>query len=188
VPVSDIAGLTDANGQFRRGRLEAGSYTVEVHATGLPSRVTPIELAEGQQINVEIRLGEAEPVEDPNSGENPNPGSEPEEPHPASDPNGGTESNGTLAVELKTDQIDWSQVSLVRVALDYPGSGRGDATGRDYLLTPSNHEVIPWEIPLSDTSAGTYTYEIEYFMADGIRRSVQATDVSERTLVIDPSQ
>jgi hypothetical protein len=160
-PVSDIAALTDAGGNFRRGGLAPGAYTLQVHKTGQPPRTVPVDVADGQQVNLEVRLG---------------------------DPDNGNESSGVLAVELQTDLIDWSRVRLVRVALDYPGSGRSDATGKDYLLTPGNRNAAPWQVPLNDLSQSTYTYEIEYFMTDGSRKSVHATDASEQTLVLDPSQ
>jgi len=158
-PSSEIAALTDAGGNFRRSGLEPDSYTLEVRKTGQSPRSVPVEVADGQQVNLEVRLG---------------------------DPDNGNESSGVLSVELQTDLIDWSRVRLVRVELDYPGTGRSDATGQDFLLTPSNRNAAPWQVPLSDMSRSTYTYKIEYFMTDGSRQSVQATDASEQTLVLDP--
>jgi hypothetical protein len=56
VPVSDIAALTDAGGQFRRSGLAAGDYSLEVHKTGLPPKTMQVTVAEGQQVNVEVQL------------------------------------------------------------------------------------------------------------------------------------
>jgi hypothetical protein len=170
VPVSEIAALTDAAGQFRRGELAPGDYTLEVRKTGLPPSALPVTVADGEQVNMEVRLGEPDVVPTNDSNDTP------------------SESSGTLAVELRPQQIDWSQVRLVRVSLDYPGSGNEDATGQDFLLTPLSHDESTWQVPVSDASSSTYSYAIEYFMADGSRKSVQATDVSERTLVLDPVQ
>jgi hypothetical protein len=57
VPASDIAAMTDAGGNFRRGGLDPGSYTIEVRKSGLPAEMIPVEVADGQQINLEVRLG-----------------------------------------------------------------------------------------------------------------------------------
>jgi len=56
-PVSDIAALTDAGGSFRRGGLAPGSYTLEVRKTGQPAQEVPVEVADGQQVNLEVKLG-----------------------------------------------------------------------------------------------------------------------------------
>jgi hypothetical protein len=161
VAVSDIAALTDSGGNFRRSGLAAGSYTLEVRKSGQPARSIPVAVAEGEQVHLDVRLGESL---------------------------NGTESHGELAVELKADLIDWSQVRLVRVALDYPGAGRSNATGKDFILTPGNHEAPTWQVPVDDSGLATYTYEIEYFLANGLRKRVRASDASERTLILDPSQ
>jgi hypothetical protein len=179
VPVSDIAALTDDSGQFRRSGLEPGSYTLEARKTGLPPTSVQVEVADGEQVNLEVRLGE--PETGGGSGAGGSMDTAPESPT-------GSERADMLEVELQPHLIDWSQVRLVRVALDYPGSGIGDATGKDFLLTPRSHDGSTWQVPLNDTNHGTYDYEIEYFLADGSRKSMNATDVSERTLILNPVQ
>ena len=85
--------------ELRRSGLEPGSYTLEVHKTDQPSRAIQVDVADGQQVNLEIRLG---------------------------DPDDGNERGGLLEVRVDTHRIDWGRVRLVRVVLDYPGSGQGD--------------------------------------------------------------
>jgi hypothetical protein len=166
VPVSDIAARTGADGQFRRGGLDPGTYTVEVSHPDYPLHREPVEVADGQVLTLEIRLGD----EDVNNPVNP-------------------ASNGdVISVEVEPHLINWDQVRQVRVGLNYPGSGRGDATRRDCILTAANHDVSSWQVPLSDMSRNTYSYEIEYFMADGSRRRVRSDGAREQTLVLDPSQ
>jgi hypothetical protein len=58
LPVSDIAALTDAGGQFRRGGLAAGSYTLEVRKSGQGARTVPVQVAEGEQVHLEVKLGD----------------------------------------------------------------------------------------------------------------------------------
>jgi hypothetical protein len=161
VLIDDVAGLTDAGGLFRRGGLAPGSYQVNVRKTGQPSRSVQFVVSEGEQVNVEVQL--VAPV----------------------DP---IENSGVLEVELQAHRIDWDRVRLVRVALDYPGSGRSDATGKDYVLTPGNRDVAPWRVRLNDVSRSNFAYKIEYFLRDGSRKRVSATDASARVLVLEPPQ
>jgi hypothetical protein len=177
--VSDIAALSDASGQFRRSGLEPGAYTLEVRKPGLPPSSVQVDVADGQTVNLEVRLGEANTGEETDAGDG-----AVMSPEPTSD----TESSNILEVQLQTHLIDWSQVRLVRVALDYSGSGNGDAAGQDFLLTPRSHDEPTWQVPLNETSHGTYDYEIQYYLADGSRKSMHATGVSERTLVLNPVQ
>lgn len=56
-PQSDIAPITGADGRFRLGRLMPGSYRLAVHGAGHASAAAIVEVAAGNQADVEIRLG-----------------------------------------------------------------------------------------------------------------------------------
>jgi protocatechuate 3,4-dioxygenase beta subunit len=56
-PVSDLASLTDAQGRFRRSGLTPGSYEVAVHKTGHAPAQVSVAVGDGQEADVEVRLG-----------------------------------------------------------------------------------------------------------------------------------
>jgi hypothetical protein len=155
-PVSDIASRTDANGHFEIGNLEPGTYSLDVRLAGQASLSVKVEVVDGQRSELVIR-----------------PGDQQAQP-------------GELEVQLDLSNIDWSQVRLVRVALDYASTDPANATGKDFVLTSTNHAIPAWQVPLSDSRLDQYTYKVEYFMADGTRRTVLPTPSNNRTLVLDP--
>jgi hypothetical protein len=57
-PTSDIAALTDAGGNFRRGGLEPGSYRVDVRKTGQPPGSVQVDVVEGETVTLEVNLSD----------------------------------------------------------------------------------------------------------------------------------
>ena len=56
VPVPDIAALTDAGGRFTLSLPAAGVYQVECAAEGFAPLSATVEVGEGQDAQVELRL------------------------------------------------------------------------------------------------------------------------------------
>lgn len=90
-----------------------------------------------------------------------------------------------LEVMLVTDLIDWSQVRLVRVSLNYSDPDQGVAVAEDFIFSPTNNASKTWKVELKDKDRDQYTYKIVYFMADGLQKTVGPNDSKERTLILD---
>lgn len=91
-----------------------------------------------------------------------------------------------LEVMLVTDLIDWSQVRLARVTLNYNDPDQGIAVTDDFIFSPSRNVSTTWKVELKDKERDQYTYKIVYFMADGLQKTVGPVDSSDRTLILDP--
>ncbi len=155
-PVSDIAAITGADGSFRLGGLAPGTYTLTAHSTGHAPGEADVVVLPGQQANLEIRLDDLFIAE------------------------------AFLEVMLVTDLIDWSQVRMVRVSLNYNDPGQGVAVAKDFIFSPTNSASTVWKVELKDRDRDQYTYKVVYFMADGLQKTVGPEDENDRKLILDP--
>jgi hypothetical protein len=57
VPLADVATLTDDSGNFSLTAPAAGTYQIECSAEGFATATVTISVSNGQDVQVEIRLG-----------------------------------------------------------------------------------------------------------------------------------
>jgi hypothetical protein len=57
VPLPDIATLTDDGGKFSLTAPAAGTYQIECSAEGFANAIVTVNVSNGQDVRVEIRLG-----------------------------------------------------------------------------------------------------------------------------------
>lgn len=91
-----------------------------------------------------------------------------------------------LEVMLVTDLIDWEQVRLARVSLNYKDPEQAVAITKDFIFSPTKKDSVTWKVELKDAQHDQYTYQITYFMTDGLQKTVGPEDTNERTVILDP--
>jgi hypothetical protein len=169
-PVSDIAALTTADGRFRFSNIEPGSYTVSVHSGALPPGEASGTVLDGQQTEVEVRLGAAPPVASD-----------------ASAPDAVAPETGTvLEVSLLTHAINWSLVRMVRVSLQYADPDHGIAVANEFFFSVAASGSKVWTVQLADASRDQYDGRVVFFMASGQQKGLNLEGEDARTLLLVP--
>lgn len=154
-PVSDIAALTTADGRFRFGNLLPGSYTISVHSTDYAPGCADVFVVADENAEVAIRIDHL------SMGET------------------------FLEVKLVTDRIDWNQVRLVRVSLDYNDPEHGLSVTKNFLFSPVSRVSAVWNVRLKNKDRDQYTTKIVYFMKNGVHKTVGPEHGNDRTLILD---
>lgn len=93
-----------------------------------------------------------------------------------------------LEVMVITDLVDWTQVRLARVTLDYQDPDNSVSERKDFVFSERNAASQSWKVELRDKTVAGYTYKITYFMADGSKREVGPESSTDQTLILDPFQ
>lgn len=92
-----------------------------------------------------------------------------------------------LEVQLVPDLIDWTQVRLARVSLSYADPDNKIAASKDFIFSPTNKAVASWKVELKNRLQDSFRYQVTYYLAGGLQRTVGPSSTKERTLILDPT-
>ena len=92
-----------------------------------------------------------------------------------------------LEVQLVTDLIDWAQVRLARVSLSYADTESGVSASKDFIFSPTSKANTSWKVELKNKAQDTFRYQVTYYLASGLQKTVGPTSTRERALILDPT-
>jgi hypothetical protein len=90
-----------------------------------------------------------------------------------------------LEVQVVPDLLDWQQVRLARVAMSYEDPDQAIAETKDFIFSPTKHDIQTWRVPLKNKELDDYTYEAAYFLNQGLQKNVGPKLTDDRTLILD---
>jgi hypothetical protein len=93
-----------------------------------------------------------------------------------------------LEVQLVPDLVDWEQVRLARVAMSYEDPDQAITENKDFIFSPTKHDIETWRVELKNKELDDYTYEAMYFLTGGLQKSVGPKLTDSRTLILDPQE
>lgn len=90
-----------------------------------------------------------------------------------------------LSVEVLADLIDFEQVKLVKVALEYrdPDNDVIETAGPTFKAGVDT--TFKWSFEVKDQTKRAYTWSATFYMVDSTRREIELTSTSESTLVLE---
>lgn len=92
-----------------------------------------------------------------------------------------------LEVQLVPDLIDWTQVRLARASLSYADPDNKVAASKDFIFSPTNKAATSWKVELKNRQQDTFRYQVTYYLAGGLQKTVGPVNTKERTLILDPT-
>jgi len=92
-----------------------------------------------------------------------------------------------LEVQIVTDLIDWTQVLLARVSLSYADTDGGVPVSKDYIFSSTNKDNIIWKVELKNKEQDSFRYQVTYYLASGLQKTVGPVITKDRTLILEPS-
>lgn len=92
-----------------------------------------------------------------------------------------------LEVQIVTDLIDWTQVRLARVSLAYTDSDAGVNLSRDFIFSPGNKANTSWKVELKNKQQNSYRYQVTYYLASGLQKTVGPLTTKDLALILDPT-
>jgi hypothetical protein len=91
-----------------------------------------------------------------------------------------------LEVQVIADLLDWNEVRLVRVSLNYDDPDHRIALSKDIIFSPSNKANTSWKVDLKNRQHDEFTYKVTYYLATGLQKTVGPTRTRDRALILDP--
>lgn len=92
-----------------------------------------------------------------------------------------------LEVDVVTSLVDWNQVRLSHVALEYDDPDQNVSESQDYFLSATNKENQHWKVEQKDKSADEYSYTVVYYFANGGGQKTIGPERTENSaLILDP--
>jgi hypothetical protein len=92
-----------------------------------------------------------------------------------------------LEVQLVTDLVDWTQVRLARASLSYADTDSGINVSKDFIFSPTSKANTSWKIELKNKQQNSYRYQLTYYMANGLQKTVGPVSSKDQALILDPS-
>lgn len=92
-----------------------------------------------------------------------------------------------LEVQLVTDLVDWTQVRLARVSLSYADPDSGATTSKDFIFSPTNKANTSWKVELKNKQQDSFRYQLTYYLASGLQKTVGPLSTKDRALILDPT-
>ena len=90
-----------------------------------------------------------------------------------------------LAVQIVTDLIDWTAVKLIKVSLAYADDANFASFSTEPVFSAAKKDSVTVPIPIYDATKNSYRYSVDYYLADGTRRSVPETESSSTTIILE---
>jgi hypothetical protein len=91
-----------------------------------------------------------------------------------------------LEVQVVTELVDWTQVRLARVSLSYADPVNRVAESDDFIFSPSNKANVAWKVPIKNKQLDEFTYQITYYLATGLQKTVGPETTRDKALILDP--
>ncbi|HSN20181.1 MAG TPA: hypothetical protein VLS49_05865 [Usitatibacter sp.] len=92
-----------------------------------------------------------------------------------------------LEVQIVTDLIDWAEVRLARVSLSYADTDGGVTASKDFIFSPSSKASTSWKVELKNKEQDSFRYQVTYYLASGLQKTVGPVSTKDRALILDPS-
>ncbi|MER9067729.1 hypothetical protein NKH84_14340 [Mesorhizobium sp. M0902] len=92
-----------------------------------------------------------------------------------------------LEVQIIADLINWEQVKLARVSLNYDDLASDVSQAKDFVFSASNKANTTWKVEVKNKEQDDYTYAVSYYLATGQKKDVPPTSTSELALILDPA-
>jgi hypothetical protein len=89
-----------------------------------------------------------------------------------------------LTVDVLPDLLDFAALKLVKVTLHYADAANQIDTSKDFVFK-EGAQAQQFKIRLVDKTKRGYEYAVDYFRADGTKKSVGPTTTSETTLIVE---
>lgn len=89
-----------------------------------------------------------------------------------------------VQIKVLANLIDFTKVSLVQVSLHYSDPANQIDERIDMIFEPTNKAPQTWTLPLKDKTKTKYSYEANFFMADGSTLTSEAKDTDQLSIVL----
>ncbi len=90
-----------------------------------------------------------------------------------------------LEVQVVTELLDWDTVRLTSVSLSYEDLDNNIQDAKTLIFSPTNKDSVTWKVEQKNRQVDDYTYSINYYLADGLQKSVPPTKGRERALILN---
>jgi hypothetical protein len=91
-----------------------------------------------------------------------------------------------LEVQVVTELVDWTQVRLVRLSLSYADPPNDVAEAEDFIFSPTSKANVAWKVPIRNKQLDEFTYQITYYLATGLQKTVGPATTRDRAVILDP--
>lgn len=95
----------------------------------------------------------------------------------------GDRATSLLEVTVAADVLDYTVVKLAQVSLRHT-TPAGEEQSKSLIFQASHHDPQVWTVPLAADDPPTYSWSALFYLSDGSRRSVPATDSADPVLVL----
>jgi len=91
-------------------------------------------------------------------------------------------------VQIVPELVDWTQVRLIRVSLGYTDTDNNVQQSKDLIFSAANKASTTWKVELKNKQHDQFTYEVTYYLASGLQKTIGPKTTKDRALILDPTE
>lgn len=95
----------------------------------------------------------------------------------------GPKVTGFVEVQVLPDLIDFEQVKLAKISLQYTDPGNAINAKKDIIFKSGATDAVDWKVELKDKTKTAYQWQAMFFIVDGSVKKTESKTTEEQTLV-----